>query len=134
MTIRKLWPILTVPVLLAGLAACSDSGRTALDDTNDPRAAEQTVLASVTPDGPLQPATDYVVHLGGNMMDADGEHVNMEEHGQQMGGGWATDDMMMGGGMSGMDVEMDPSGHMGGNWDHPSNGSHGMIFTFTTAG
>lgn len=190
MTTPKIWSFLTVPFLLVGLAGCSDSGPTALDDTNDPPPAEETVLASVapeggssgvgvdtvitvafshpmdpsmsgyadvhegditgpevagtwewlendtvlqfTPDGPLQFATDYVVHLGGDMMDADGEHANMEEHGHQMGGEWATDDMMMGGGMGGMDGKMDPSEHMGGNWDHPSNGSHGMIFTFTT--
>jgi hypothetical protein len=193
MTTRKIWTILTVPFLLLGLAACSDSGPTSPDDTNDPPPAEETVLLSVapeggssavgvdtvitvkfshpmdpsmseyadvhegditgpevagtwewledntvlrfTPDGLLQPATDYVVHLGAGMMDADGEHVNMEEHGHQMGGEWATDDMMMGGGMGGgMGGNMDPSEHMGGNWDHPSNGSHGMIFTFTTAG
>ena len=95
---------------------------------------EDDTVLRFTPDGLLEPATDYVVHLGGDMMDADGEHVNMDEHGLQMGGEWATDDMMMGGGMGGGMGNMDPSEHMGGNWDHPSNGSHGMIFTFTTAG
>lgn len=82
-----------------------------------------------TPEAPLHPATDYVVHLGGGMMDAAGEPVKMEAHGHHMGGKWATHEMMMGGGMGG---GMDPSQHMGDNWDHPSNGSHGMVFTFTT--
>lgn len=99
---------------------------------------ENDTVLRFTPDGPLRPATDYVVHLGAGMTDADGEHVDMEEHGHQMGGEWATDEMMTGGGHMGGPghggTGMDPSGHMGGAWDHPSNGSHGMIFTFTTAG
>lgn len=192
MMIRKIWPMLTVPFLLLGLAGCSDSAPTGPDDSNDPPAVGETVLLSVapesgssdigvdavitvefshpmdpgmaeyadvhegdiagpevmgtwewlendtvlqfTPDGLLDPATDFVVHLGGDMMDADGEHVSMEAHGEQMGGEWASEEMMMGGSMGGMDSGTDPSEHMGGNWNHPSNGSHGMMFTFTTAG
>lgn len=96
---------------------------------------EDDTVLRFTPAQPLEPGTDYVVHLGGGMMDADGEHVNVEQHGQQMGGEWATDDMMTGRGMGGgMGGGMDSSEHMGGSWDHPSNGSHGMVFTFTTAG
>jgi hypothetical protein len=69
------------------------------------------------------------------MTDVDGEPVEMKEHGPMMGGEWATDDMMMGSGMGGgMGGNTDPSRHMGGNWDHPTNGSHGMIFIVTTAG
>lgn len=98
-----------------------------------------------TPDGPLQPATDYLVHLGAGMTDAEGRRVDMAEHGPGMGGRWATDGMM-GGGPGGMGPGgtgpggmgpgggMDPSDHMGAGWDHPDNGSHGMVFVFTTAG
>lgn len=81
-----------------------------------------------TPSGGFQPATTYTIHVGGGMMDADGHVVDLEPHGDEMGGEWATD-AMMGGGMGG---HMDPADHMGGAWDHPSNGSHGMIFTFRT--
>lgn len=97
---------------------------------------ENDTVLRFTPSEPLAPATDYVVHLGAGMMDAEGEHVNMEEHGTQMGGEWVTDGMMMTDGDmgTGMSGRMDPSEHMGGSWDHPSNGSHGMAFTFTTAG
>lgn len=83
-----------------------------------------------TPSSALDPATRYVIHVGGAMTDADGHMVALEPHGDEMGGEWATD-AIMGGAMGG---HMDPADHMGGAWDHPSNGSHGMIFTFTTAG
>lgn len=83
-----------------------------------------------TPSGGFEPATRYVVHVGGGMTDADGHMVDLESHGDEMGGEWATDPMM--GGENG--GHMDPGDHMGEAWDHPSNGSHGMIFTFTTTG
>lgn len=105
---------------------------------------DRTVLR-FTPGGPLSPATDYVVHLGAGMSDAEGRHVDMAEHGPDMGGQWATDEMMgvgqggsgpggMGPGGMGPGGGTDPSGHMGDGWDHPENGSHGMVFVFTTAG
>lgn len=81
-----------------------------------------------TQDAPLRRATEYTVHLGGDMMDADGHHVDLETHGMHMGGQWATGSMM-GGGMMGEHHD-----HMGEGWQHPDNGSYGMIFTFTTAG
>lgn len=100
---------------------------------------EDHAVLRFTPDGPLRPATDHVVHLGGGMTDARGDPVDMEEHGVGMGGEWATDERMGGGHMGGgtgghAGGGTDPSDHMGGPWDHPSNGSHGMTFTFTTAG
>lgn len=78
---------------------------------------------------PLKPATTYVVHLGGGMRDAQGHHVDLGSHGGEMGGQWASGTMMSGGMMGGQ-----PHGHMGTGWQHPANGSYGMIFTFTTAG
>jgi hypothetical protein len=97
--------------------------------------ADLTVL-TFTPAEQLKAATTYVVHLGGGMMDAQGNHVGLEEHGLGMGGQWASETMMNGGMGSGM-------GHggmgqnsqmMGEGWAHPTNGSYGMIFSFTTAG
>lgn len=81
-----------------------------------------------TPASPLEPATTYVIHLGGGMRDAEGRHVDFQQHGGQMGGQWATSGMM-GGGMAGGPGP----GHMGDGWQHPSNGSYGMAFVFTTA-
>jgi len=81
-----------------------------------------------TPSGAFEPASTYAIHVGGGMMDEDGRVVDLETHGGEMGGAWATD-TMMGGAMGG---QMDPADHMGGAWDHPSNGSHGMAFVFTT--
>ncbi len=69
----------------------------------------------------------YTVHLGGGMTDFQNGPVDFDTYGPHMGGDWATDDMMMGGGMMG------GSGpHMGEGWQH-SNGSFGMVFGFTTA-
>lgn len=81
-----------------------------------------------TPSDALQAATTYKIHVGGGMMDEDGHMVDLETHGEEMGGTWATDTMMNGG----MGGHMDPAEHSGGAWDDPSNGSHGMVFTFTT--
>jgi hypothetical protein len=89
-----------------------------------------------TPDSPLKPLTQYVVHLGGGMQDQTGHHINYEEHGLGtgnggMGGQWMTQEMHQGGnhgygnGMGGMG--------MGTNWSHPTNGGYGMTFTFTTS-
>jgi hypothetical protein len=81
-----------------------------------------------TPEQPLAPATDYTIHLGGGMMDAEGNPVDMGTHGEMMGGMWAGESMMMGGGMMGGGTHE----HMGEGWENPENGSYGMIFTFTT--
>lgn len=87
----------------------------------------RTVLR-FAPSGAFEPGTRYLIHVGGGMTDADGHMVDLESHGDGLGGEWATDAMMAGE----MGSHMDPAEHMGGAWDHPSNGSHGMIFTFTT--
>jgi hypothetical protein len=83
-----------------------------------------------TPSVPLKPATTYVIHLGGDMMDENGHVVDLEMHGDMMGGQWATQSMMTGGmGMGSGSM----GSHMGTGWQHPDNGSYGMVFTFTTA-
>lgn len=81
-----------------------------------------------TPVSALAPGTRYTIHLGGGMMDADGEHVDLGTHGVHMGGAWATPGMMHGGVMGGLPGEH----HMGEGWEHPANGSYGMVFSFTT--
>lgn len=81
------------------------------------------------PASALKPATTYVIHIGGDMMDEDGDQVDLEMHGLGMGGQWATASMMTGGMMGGMS-----GGHMGSGWLDPDNGTYGMIFQFTTAG
>ena len=86
---------------------------------------DRTTL-TFTPTEPLKPATTYVVHVGGGMMDDHGNVANLELHGFGMGGQWATGSMMMGMGNQGP--------HMGAGWEHPANGSYGMAFAFTTAG
>ena len=94
--------------------------------------SEDHTVLTFRPEEPFAPATTYVVHVGGGMMDTDGEHVNLGEHGSHMGGDWATGSMMgsaQGGGMMGDHG----SGHMGQGWEHPSNGSYGMVFRFTTS-
>jgi hypothetical protein len=77
-----------------------------------------------TPVSPLQPETQYVIHVGGGMVDADGELIDMDEHGPGYGGQWIQGGMM-GAGHAGM-----PWGMMGGGWQHGSD--YGMAFTFTT--
>ena len=102
-------------------------------DVNGPEVAgtwslsEDSTELTFTQDEPLKAGTEYTIHLGGGMMDAEGGHVDMGTNGTHMGGEWATGSMM-GGGMNG-----GQHGHMGGSWDHPENGSYGMLFTFTTA-
>lgn len=86
-----------------------------------------------TPTEPLKPATTYVIHVGGGMMDDHGHLVNLD-HGPAMGGQWATESMMTGGMGSGMMGGGHPGQHMGDGWQHPANGSYGMVFAFTTAG
>lgn len=87
-----------------------------------------------TPDGPLKAATTYVIHVGGGMMDDNGHLVDLEHHGLAMGGQWATESMMTGGMGSGMMGGGHTGEHMGDGWQHPANGSYGMVFVFTTAG
>ncbi|HOX19379.1 MAG TPA: Ig-like domain-containing protein [Gemmatimonadales bacterium] len=68
----------------------------------------------------------YTMHVGGGMMDADGQPVGMGYMMAQMGGVWLTSGMM--GGMH----AGQPMGSMGTGW-MGANGSYGMMFTFTTA-
>lgn len=92
--------------------------------------ADNTTL-TFTPSERFKPATTYAIHLGGGMRDADDHPVDFGQHGPGMGGQWATGEMMGGGPMDG---SMGGSGpHAGGGWQHPTNGSYGMVFTFTTA-
>jgi ABC-type transport system substrate-binding protein len=79
-----------------------------------------------TASSPLQHATQYMIHVAGGMVDADGHPIDMDMHGPTFGGQWIQGGMM-GGGHGGM-----PWGMMGSHWHH-SNGTYGMAFTFTTA-
>ena len=79
---------------------------------------------------PLDAMADYTIHIGGGMMDADGRVIDLEQHGNDMGGEWVTQQMMDqrmmgGGGMMGADDMM------GFGWAH-GDGTFGMVFTFTT--
>lgn len=85
----------------------------------------QTTLVC-TPSSPLHPGTQYTVHVGGGMVDANGQLVDMNMYGPGLGGQWIQGGMM-GTGHAGMGWGM-----MGGGWRH-SNGAYGMAFTFTTA-
>lgn len=85
------------------------------------------------PATPLAPATEYTIHIAGGMMDAEGNHVDLETHGGQMGGEWATEGMMGGGMMGGGTMGGAMGGdHMGSGWQHPTNDTFGMVFSFTT--
>ena len=75
---------------------------------------------SCHPGQPLASATSYTIHMGGGMMDSDGQPVGMDSYGMGMGGQWATGGMM--GGQSGM---------MGPGWQG-AGGTYGMMFGFTT--
>jgi hypothetical protein len=96
--------------------------------------SDDATTLTFTPDEPLKPATTYVIHVGGGMMDDHGNVVDLEDHGLAMGGQWATESMMTGGMGPGMMGGGEPGQHMGEGWQHPANGSYGMVFTFTTAG
>lgn len=90
-----------------------------------------------TPSAPLKSGTQYVIHIGGGMLDENGDPINYGQHGFGMGGQWMTQAMHQGGqhgyGHGGMGGGMGGGTGMGAGWTHPNNGSYGMIFTFTTA-
>ena len=71
-------------------------------------------------------ASTCTIHVGAGMTDADGQPVGMGNMMSQMGGVWLTSGMM--GGMH----AGQPIGSMGSGW-MGSNGSYGMMFTFTTS-
>jgi Bacterial Ig-like domain len=75
---------------------------------------------------PLQHGTSYVLHMGGGMMNANGDPVDVEHYGMTIGGQPVSGGMM--GGMHGGQG----TGMMGGSWMDP-DGHDGMEFTFTTA-
>lgn len=75
------------------------------------------------PVSPLKPGTRHTIHVGGGLRDASGNPLGLDQHCQQLGGQWATGQMMGTGTMNG--------GMMGSGWQH-ANGTHGMVFTFTT--
>jgi Bacterial Ig-like domain len=79
------------------------------------------------PSSPLEPKTMYTIHVGGGMMDEDGDEVGFNHYGHQMGGVWATGQMMSGGMMGGSTGWM-----MGEGW-RSAGGVYGMLFSFTTA-
>ncbi len=96
--------------------------------------SENNMTLTFAPDQPFAPATAYMIHLGGGMRDAGDHPVDFGQHGLGMGGQWATGEMMGGGPMGGGPMGGGPGPHAGDGWQHPTNGSFGMIFTFTTAG
>ena len=76
------------------------------------------------PASPLAAGTQYTIHVGAGMTDAQGDMMDMDKW-TTMGGLWATSGMM-GGTHAGQ-----PVGMMGPGWMY---GTHsGMLFTFTTA-
>jgi hypothetical protein len=80
---------------------------------------DRTTL-TCTPNGPLEPRTTYVFHVGGGMMTAAGHPIDYGAYGRWLTGG------TMGPGHGGQGWGM-----MGPGWRH-SNGSYGMEFPFTT--
>jgi hypothetical protein len=86
---------------------------------------DQTTLVC-TPSSPLQPGTQYAIHVGGGMVDADDQLMDMNMYGPGLGGQWIQGGMM-GASHAGMGWGM-----MGPGWRHP-DGPYGMVFTFTTA-
>ena len=102
---------------------------------------EDFTKLTFTPAMPLKSQTQYVVHIGGGMVDENGEPINYGLHGLGMGGQWMTQQMHQGGqhgygmgqgGMGGMGG-MGGGFVMGEGWTHPTNGGYGMVFIFTTA-
>jgi len=83
-----------------------------------------------TPTSALDPGTRYVVHVGGGMTDANGQHVDFSS-GLGLGGTWIMGGMM--GSMMGVGHAGGPWAGMGTGWMDPSNGAYGMAFFFTTA-
>lgn len=77
-----------------------------------------------TPTSALAAGTQFTIHVGGGMTDAQGHLMDMDPW-TGMGGQWAT------GGMMGGTHDGRPIGMMGPGWMHGSD--YGMLFTFTTS-
>lgn len=80
-------------------------------------------MLTCTPRAALRPGTRYAVHVGAGMMGTNGLPLDLNQ--MPMGGQWAFPSMM--GNHGGMSWNM-----MGSGWQG-SNGSYGMVFSFTTA-
>lgn len=86
---------------------------------------------TLMPSAPLNAGTQYAIHVGGGMKDANGNVIDMTQYGSTMGGQWATASMMNGGGMMGGGGPMRGM-EMGAGWSG-TNGMYGMVFSFTTS-
>lgn len=84
---------------------------------------DRTTL-TCTPTSALAAGTQYTIHVGAGMSDAQGARMDMDNW-TAMGGQW-TDSGMMGGTHDGQ-----PVGMMGAGWKHGAH--YGMLFTFTTS-
>jgi hypothetical protein len=86
--------------------------------------SQDMATLTCTPGAPLAGGTQYTIHVGAGMTDAEGHRCGMGDW-TAMGGQWATSGMM--GGMH----DGQPMGMMGSGW---MQGDHyGMLFTFTTS-
>ena len=84
---------------------------------------DQTIL-TCTPTNPLAAGTEYSIHVGAGMTDAQGNMMDMHDW-TTMGGQWVNGGMM-GGAHAGQ-----PMGMMGPGW---KDGTHyGVLFSFTTS-
>lgn len=90
-----------------------------------------SLTLTMTPTNPLQSAATYTMHMGGGMMNAQGDTVDLGRHGPGMGGHSASGSMMMGFSMMGSGGPM-AGQEMGSGWAG-GNGTYGMVFTFTTS-
>lgn len=88
------------------------------------RRVDDGMALEFVPDGPLAAATLHTIHLGGGMMDADGDPVGLDSCVTWHDGQWATEGMMGGGMMGGRSM-------MGTGWRGPGS-TYGMLYTFTT--
>jgi hypothetical protein len=113
--------------MMAGMEQYMDLHQGGIADPTVPMACawnpDRTML-TCTPTTPLAGGTEYTIHVGAGMTDAQGGMMNMDDW-TTMGGQWATSGMM-GGTHAGQ-----PVGMMGPGW---KQGTYfGMLFTFTTA-
>ncbi|MFA6166784.1 MAG: Ig-like domain-containing protein [Gemmatimonadaceae bacterium] len=90
--------------------------------------SEGRTVLTLNPQVPLKRATRHVVHLSPSLQDTAGRMINMSP--ATMMGGQTVSGSMMGGG-SMMNGQWGP-GMMGAGWQ-ASNGTFGVMFTFTTS-
>lgn len=79
------------------------------------------------PDSALMANHHYSVHVGGGMLDAMGDTVDLQFAHDSLGCSWATGSMMGSGGMMG-----GPGTEMGPGW-RDARGTYGMAWSFTTS-